>query len=286
MEICQVIIIFIIIMQKIKKYHIKPMHKKPSQKLYHLKIVPECTDLPRVAGPLTSKNTKLAPLRVPRKMASNQSNTNLPTLNNSRLNFQPQVSPTPTLSKLDAKRSVMNQHCLPKSSKGIIEQRIRLSKLDEVANLNKPKEDLPINVSVNYATVESKAYMIRKRKCNIIKSNPSVFQLPTEESYNKMNELFDSIKSLVQKPEHKNSIKERLNTATTDATEKQTQELHLDDLPEELQELSLEEDLFDLSELKNGLEESERIELVPSLKRDEFVLKLGVGDIMFIEMDV
>lgn len=260
-----------------KKYHIKPLHKKVSQNLCHLKITTDHSDLPQVAGPLTSRNNKpvsqysnLAPLKMPRKMANNQSNTNLPTLNNSRLNFQPQVSPAPTLSKLDAKRSV-------------IKQRVRLSKLDDVPKPNKLKEDLPINVSLNYATVEPKTYMIRKRKCNIIRSNPSVFQLPTEESYNKMNELFDSIKSLVQKPERKNSIKERLNTATTDATEKQTQELHLDDLPEELQELSLEEDSFDLSELKNGIEEGERIELVPSLRRDEFLLKLGVGDIMFIE---
>lgn len=266
-------------MQQIKKYHIKPLHRKPSQNLCYLRTHPETTDLPYISAPATSRNAKPAPLptnlmpvNVIRKVTKKQSGVDLSPINNSRLSLYPQKPLEMGVSGVGSKRSV-------------IKQRVRLSKLDDTpSNKLKNEEGRQPNCAGNYATAKPKAYVIKKRKCFVQKSSPSVFQLPTEESYNKVNELFNSIRSLVQKPSKAHS-KERLNTATTDATEKQTQELHWNCSAEELQELSMEEDLSildDLKPLRDGVEEGESIELVPSLRREDFGLKMAVCDLMFI----
>jgi hypothetical protein len=194
-------------------------------------------------------------------MVTNQANTNLTSLNNSKLSLYPEVPPVPRMTRQE-------QKC------NIVRQRVKLEKIDEAPNKLKDSKC----AAVNYGGVEHKAYKIRK--CNVIKNSPSVFKLPTEESYNKMNELFDSIKILVQKQEGKSTPKERMNTATTNATEKLTQEFHLSYSPEKLQEMSFEEDFLELEELKKGIEGGESIGLVPSLRRDSFSVRMAVADIM------
>eukprot|EP00826_Nyctotherus_ovalis_P051057 TRINITY_DN6351_c0_g1_i1.p1 TRINITY_DN6351_c0_g1~~TRINITY_DN6351_c0_g1_i1.p1 ORF type:complete len:270 (-),score=53.92 TRINITY_DN6351_c0_g1_i1:298-1107(-) len=266
-------------MQQIKKYHIKPLYRKPSQNLCYLRTHPETTDLPYISAPSTSRNTKpaaiptnLVSVNVVRKVMKKHSDVDLSSINNSRQSLHPQKPLEMLMAGVGSKRSV-------------IKQRGKLSKLDNTPS-NKLKDDelrLP-NCTGNYATGEPKAYVIRKRKCYVQKTSPSTFQLPTEDSYNKVNELFNSIRSLVQKPS-KGHSKERLNTATTDATEKQTQELHWNCSAEELQELSMEEDLSlleDLKPLRDGVEEGENIELVPCLGREDFGLEMAVCDVMFI----
>jgi len=199
-------------------------------------------------------------------MADNQASTNTSSLDSSRLSLYPQVSSAPKVTRQEQKRSV-------------IKQKIQLDKLGEVPS--KLKEKVSKCVAIKHASAEHKTYKIHKY--NTTKNNPSAFQLPTEESYNNINEFLYSIKNLVHKHKGKKSPKERISTARTNSTEEQTQEFYLDFNPKEPQEISIEEDLLKLGELKKGIKEAENIELVPTLKRDYLKVKMAVADIVFVQ---
>ena len=116
--------------------------------------------------------------------------------------------------------------------------------------------------------------------------------VPTEESYKQMNDLMNSIKYIVNKPP---TSEERLKTAETDVSEKQTQKLEtkcftneifkltIDNINLESTQKILEDTLIkDIDMLKAGIDERENIELIASMKINDFKIGLSVPDAMFI----
>jgi len=254
---------------QINNYHIKPTHRRANRNSCQLKVLSDFSGLPQIYIPFTSQNPKancLSSIKLIHKMADNQASTNHSSVDNSKLSLHPQVSSAAEVARQEQRRYV-------------IKKRIRLDKLGEVPS--KLKEKVPKCVEIKHASAEHKIYKVHKY--NIRKNNPSAFQLPTEESYNNINELFYSIKNLLHKHKGKGSPKERISTARTNSTEEQTQEFYFNCNPKEPQETSIEEDLLKLEELKKGIKEGENIELVPSLKRDYLKVKMAVADIIFVQ---